>query len=64
MAARSDADLLEDLLALEQRLVSAYEAGLRDDAIDSRLGKMLLDHENHHQLEWTGCGNEAHPRSG
>jgi hypothetical protein len=48
MAARSDADLLEDLLALEQRLVSAYEAGLRDDAIDPRLGKMLLDHESAH----------------
>ncbi len=48
MATRSDAELLVDLLALEQRLVSAYEAGLRDDAIEPQLGKMLLDHESAH----------------
>ena len=29
MADRSDVELLEDLLALEHRLVSAYEAALR-----------------------------------
>ena len=34
MAERSDVDLLEDLLALENRLISAYEAALRRDAID------------------------------
>jgi Mn-containing catalase len=48
MAARSDADLLEDLLAVEERLTSAYEGALRDDAIDPELGQMLLDHENAH----------------
>jgi hypothetical protein len=48
MAARSDAELLEDLLALEERLISAYEAALRRDAIDPELGERLRDHENAH----------------
>jgi hypothetical protein len=48
MAARSDAELLEDLLAVEQRLISGYEAALRRDAIDRALGQMLLDHESAH----------------
>jgi hypothetical protein len=48
MAARSDAELLEDLLAVEERLISAYEAALRRDAIDRGLGQMLLDHESEH----------------
>jgi hypothetical protein len=48
MAARSDAELLEDLLALEERLISAYEAALRRDVIDPELGEMLRDHENAH----------------
>ncbi len=48
MAARSDAELLEGLLAVEQRLISAYEAALRRDAIDRALGQMLLDHETAH----------------
>jgi Mn-containing catalase len=48
MAARSDAELLEDLLAVEQRLISGYEAALRRDAIDRALGQMLLDHETAH----------------
>ena len=48
MAERSDVDLLEDLLALEQRLVSAYEAALRREAIDVGLGETLRDHEQEH----------------
>jgi len=48
MATRSDVDLLEDLLALENRLLSAYEAALRREAIDVALGEMLRDHEQEH----------------
>jgi hypothetical protein len=48
MAERSDVELLEELLASEQRLLSAYEAALRRDAIDSELGGMLRDHEREH----------------
>ena len=48
MASRSDVELLEDLLALENRLVSAYEAALRRDAIDQALGETLRDHEEEH----------------
>jgi Ferritin-like domain len=48
MATRSDVELLEDLLVLEQRLVSAYEAALRREAIDVALGEMLRDHEQEH----------------
>jgi hypothetical protein len=48
MAGRADTDLLEDLLAREQRLLSAYEAALRRDAIDADLGAALRDHEREH----------------
>jgi len=48
MAAGSDAELLEDLLAVEERLISAYEAALRREAIDPKLGDTLRDHENAH----------------
>ena len=48
MAARSDTETLEDLLAREQRLLSAYEAALRRDAIDPALGETLRDHEREH----------------
>jgi hypothetical protein len=48
MADRSDVELLEDLLAHEQRLVSAYEAALRRDAIAHALGEELLAHEHAH----------------
>jgi len=48
MAERSDAELLEDLLAREQRLLSAYEAALRRDAIDASLGETLRDDEREH----------------
>lgn len=48
MADRSDVELLEDLLARENRLLSAYEAALRRDAIDAQVGEMLRDHEREH----------------
>jgi len=48
MAARADAELLEELLALEQRLISAYGGALGRDVIDPELGKTLLEHENAH----------------
>jgi hypothetical protein len=48
MAERSDVDLLEDLLALENRLLSAYEGALRREAIDVALGETLRDHEQEH----------------
>jgi hypothetical protein len=48
MAERSDADLLTDLLSGERRLVSAYEAALRRDAIETSLGETLLAHERAH----------------
>ena len=59
MAERSDLALLEDLLAREHRLLSAYEAALRRDAIEARLGEWLRDHEREHvraieQLEEDG----------
>jgi hypothetical protein len=46
--ARSDADTLGELLALESRLVSAYEAALRRDVIDAGLGELLRDQEREH----------------
>jgi rubrerythrin len=48
MAQRSDVELLEDLLALEQRLISAYEAALRREAIGVALGELLRDQEAEH----------------
>jgi len=63
MAARSDVEQLEDLLAREQRLLSAYEAALRRGAIDATLGESLRDHEREHvraleeTLESTGRRN-------
>ena len=48
MAERPDVELLEELLAREQRLLAAYEAALRRDAIDPGLGRMLRDHEREH----------------
>ena len=67
MAARSDAELLVDLLALEQRLVSAYEAALRRDTIDPELGETLLDHENAHvnalRRALRGTGSAQSPRA-
>lgn len=48
MAERSDIEVMEDLLAREGRLISAYESALRRDAIDAVLGEMLLAHERAH----------------
>jgi hypothetical protein len=48
MADRSDVELLEELLAREHRLLSAYEAGLRREAIEPGLGAWLRDHEREH----------------
>jgi hypothetical protein len=45
---RSDADTLGELLALEHRLVTAYEAALRRDVIDAGLGELLRDQEREH----------------
>jgi Ferritin-like domain len=58
MADRSDVDLLADLLSRERRLVSAYEAALRRDAIDASLGETVLAHERAHveALERTLAG--------
>ena len=47
-AQTSDVDHLERLLALEQRLLSLYEAALERDAIDRGLGETLLEHESEH----------------
>jgi hypothetical protein len=65
MAEHSDVELVEDLLAREARLVEAYEAALRRDAIDSALGELLLEHEREHVAALTeslGAG-ERNPRA-
>lgn len=66
MADRSDVELLEDLLARENRLLSAYEAALRRGAIDTALGELLRDHEREHvrALEQTLAGRGRNPRAG
>jgi rubrerythrin len=58
MAGQPDVDLLEDLLTREHRLLSAYEAALRRDAIDAALGETLVAHERKHvaALEQTLAG--------
>ena len=48
MAERSDLELLEDLLALEHRLLSVYEAALRRAVIEPELGGALRDQEREH----------------
>lgn len=66
MAERSDVELLEDLLTRENRLVSAYEAALRRDAIETRLGAWLRDHELEHAraIEQALAGRgERNPRA-
>lgn len=66
MADRSDRELLEELLARENRLLSAYEAALRRDAIDVQLGELLRDHERDHvrAIEQTLAGGQRNPRAG
>jgi rubrerythrin len=63
MAERSDVDLLEDLLALEHRLISAYEAALRREAIDVGIGETLRDHEQEHARALEHALRHAGPRS-
>jgi Ferritin-like domain len=66
MADSSDRELLEELLARASRLLSAYEAALRRDAIDVHLGEMLRDHEREHVRaigQTLACG-ERNPRAG
>jgi rubrerythrin len=45
---RTDVEILEELLALENRLTSAYEGALRRKVIDPALGEMLRDQEREH----------------
>jgi rubrerythrin len=66
MAGRSDRELLEDLVVLESRLVAAYEAALRRDAIERSLGESILSQERDHvaALEKTlGTGADRNPRA-
>jgi rubrerythrin len=65
MAERSDVERLEDLLALEHRLESAYEAALRRDAIAPELGRALRDQEREHAqgLERALAGRRRNPRA-
>ena len=66
MAGRADVELLEGLLATEQRLISAYEAGLRRDAIDPALADELLAQEREHVRalqETLGGGADRNPRA-
>jgi rubrerythrin len=61
----ADVDLLEDLLARENRLLSAYEAALRREAIERALGEQLRDHERDHvrALEQVLAGKPRNPRA-
>jgi Ferritin-like domain len=66
MAGRSDRELLERLLALESRLVSAYEAALRRDALEASLGEPVLAQEREHVAalrKTLGSGAERNPRA-
>jgi hypothetical protein len=66
MAARSDVELMEALIAGEHRLLTAYEAALRGDAIGSALGEQLRDHQREHvrALERSlPAGAERNPRA-
>jgi hypothetical protein len=60
----ADAELLEELLAIEARLAAGYEAALRRDAIDPVLGEQLLAHERGHAAAIeTALGAERNPRA-
>jgi Ferritin-like domain len=65
MAERADAERLERLLAIEERLIAAYEAALRRDAIDPELAELLLGHEREHAaaLRQALAGSERNPRA-
>ncbi len=45
---RTDAEIIEELLVLEGRLIEAYEAALRREAIEAGLGETLRDQEREH----------------
>jgi hypothetical protein len=65
MAERADVERLERLLAVEERLIAAYEAALRRDAIEPGLGELLLGHERDHSaaLRRALAGSERNPRA-
>ncbi len=64
MPERGDVERLERLLGIEERLIAAYEAALRRDAIDPELGELLLGHEREHAaaLRRALAGSERNPR--
>lgn len=45
---RADAETIEELLVIEGRLIEAYEAALRREAIEAGLGETLRDQEREH----------------
>ena len=45
---RTDAEIIEELLVLEGRLIEAYGAALRREAIEPGLGETLRDQEREH----------------
>ena len=65
MPDRVDAERLERLLAIEERLIAAYEAALRREAIHPALGELLLGHEREHAaaLRRALDGSERNPRA-
>ncbi len=65
MAERADVERLERLLAIEERLIGAYEAALRRDAIAPELGELFLGHEREHAaaLRRALAGSERNPRA-
>ena len=65
MPERADVEALERLLAIEERLVAAYEGALRREAIDPALGEPLLEHEREHAaaLRRALAGSERNPRA-
>lgn len=65
MSERADVEALERLLAIEERLVTAYEGALRREAIDPALGELLLEHEREHAaaLRRALAGSERNPRA-
>jgi len=66
MAARSNVDILEDLLAAEARLIAIYEAGLRRGVVDRALARQIVAQERDHaralQRTLAGMGNR-NPRA-
>jgi hypothetical protein len=48
MAARSNVDILEELMATEARLISIYEAGVRREVVDPALARAILAQEREH----------------